>query len=66
MRVTVPLDDELLRTAHEYTGVTDRAELIHLALKELVAREAGRRLLAMAGTAPKLQHMRRRRENPGA
>ena len=61
MRATVSLDDDLLRTAHEYTGVTERAELIREALKSLIAREAGRRLLALAGTAPNLETIRRTR-----
>ncbi len=61
MRATVTLDDDLLRTAHEYTGVTERAELIREALKSLIAREAGRRLLALAGTAPKMKKVRRTR-----
>jgi metal-responsive CopG/Arc/MetJ family transcriptional regulator len=61
MRATVALDDDLLRTAHEYTGVTERAELIREALKSLIAREAGRRLLALAGTAPNMEKVRRTR-----
>lgn len=61
MRATVSLDDDLLRTAHEYTGVTERAELIREALKSLIAREAGRRLLALAGTAPAIENIRRTR-----
>jgi Arc/MetJ family transcription regulator len=61
MRATVSLDDELLKTAHEYTGLTERAELIREALKALIAREAGRRLLALAGTAPDLEDVRRTR-----
>jgi metal-responsive CopG/Arc/MetJ family transcriptional regulator len=61
MRATVSLDDDLLNTAHEYTGVTERAELIREALKSLIAREAGRRLLALAGTAPNLEKVRRTR-----
>lgn len=63
MRATVSLDDDLLKTAHEYTGVTERAELIREALKALIAREAGRRLLALAGTAPALEKIRRTRVN---
>jgi hypothetical protein len=55
MRARVVLDDDLSRTAHEYTGVTDRAELIREALKSLIAREAGRRLLALAETAPNIE-----------
>lgn len=61
MRATVSLDDELLRTAHEYTGVTERAELLREALKALIAREAGRRLVALAGTAPDMETIRRTR-----
>jgi len=59
MRATVTLDDDLLKTAHEYTGVTERTALIREALKALIAREAGRRLLALAGTAPKMEKVRR-------
>lgn len=61
MRATVSLDDNLLKTAHEYTGLTERAELIREALRSLIAREAGRRLLALAGTAPDLEDIRRTR-----
>jgi metal-responsive CopG/Arc/MetJ family transcriptional regulator len=42
MGATVTLDDDRLKTAHEYTGVAERAELIREALKSLIAREAGR------------------------
>jgi len=61
MRASVTLDDDLLRTAHEYTGIEERAELLREALKSIVAREAGRRLLALAGTAPKIKDVRRLR-----
>lgn len=61
MRATVSLDDDLLKTAREYTGVTERAELIREGLKALIAREAGRRLLALAGTAPDIERVRRTR-----
>jgi Arc/MetJ family transcription regulator len=61
MRASVTLDDDLLKTAHEYTGVTERAELLREALKSIIAREAGRRLLALAGTAPNFKDVRRRR-----
>lgn len=61
MRASVTLDDDLLRTAQEYTGLTERAELIREALKSLIAREAGRRLLALAGTVPNIEDVRRLR-----
>jgi metal-responsive CopG/Arc/MetJ family transcriptional regulator len=61
VRATVSLDDSLLKTAYEYTGLTERAELLREALKSLIAREAGRRLLALAGTAPNIEDARRLR-----
>jgi metal-responsive CopG/Arc/MetJ family transcriptional regulator len=61
MRASVTLDDDLLKTAYEYTGITKRAELLREALKSIIVREAGRRLLALAGTAPKIKNVRRRR-----
>ncbi|HXW14386.1 MAG TPA: type II toxin-antitoxin system VapB family antitoxin [Terriglobia bacterium] len=61
MRATVSLDDDLLRTAQEYSGLTERAALIREALKALIATEAGRRLLALAGTMPDIEEVRRLR-----
>ena len=61
MRATVSLDDSLLKTAQEYSGLTERAELLREALKALIARESGRRLLALAGTAPQIEDVRRLR-----
>ena len=61
MRATVSLDDDLLRTAQEYSGLTERAALIREALEALIAREAGRRLLALAGTMPAVEDVRRLR-----
>jgi len=49
MRASVRLDDDLLKTAHEYTGITERAKLLREALKSIIAREAGRRLLLWPG-----------------
>jgi len=61
MRATVSLDDSLLKTAQEYSGLTERAELLREALKALIARESGRRLLTLAGTAPQIEDVRRLR-----
>jgi Arc/MetJ family transcription regulator len=43
MRITVALDNDLVRIAQEYTGVAEKTALIHEALKALVARESARR-----------------------
>jgi len=61
MRATVSLDDDLVRIAQEYSGLTERAALLREALKVLIAREAGRRLLALGGTMPDIQDVRRLR-----
>jgi Arc/MetJ family transcription regulator len=52
MRTTVTLDDDLLATAQEYTGVTEKSVLIREALTALVQREAARRLAALGGSQP--------------
>lgn len=61
MRATVALDDELVKTAQEYTGVTERTALLREALKALIHREASRRLAALGGTMPDLKAPPRRR-----
>jgi len=61
MRTTVRLDDELVRQAQDYTGITDRTALLHEALKALIHREASRQLAALDGTMPELEDIRRMR-----
>jgi Arc/MetJ family transcription regulator len=60
-RTTLNLDDELLRKAREYTGIQQKTALIHAALRELISREAARRLADLGGTMPHVQAGRRRR-----
>ena len=61
MRATVLLDDELVRTAQEYSGVASRTALLREALKALIHLEASRRLAAFGGTMPDLKDIPRRR-----
>jgi len=61
MRTTITLDDELVRTAQEYTGVAEKTALIREALKSLIERESSRRLAALGGTMPELEDIPRRR-----
>jgi Arc/MetJ family transcription regulator len=61
MRATVALDDELVRQAQEYSGVTERTALLREALKALIHREASRRLAELGGTMPDLENVRRLR-----
>lgn len=61
MRTTIALDDDLLRIAQEYTGVSERTALIREALKALIERESARRLAALGGSMPGLKNVPRRR-----
>lgn len=59
MRATVALDDELVRKAQEYSGVTERTALLRDALKALIHIHASRRLASLGGTEPKLEAIKR-------
>jgi Arc/MetJ family transcription regulator len=59
MRATVALDDELIRKAQEFSGVTERTALLREALKALIHLEASRRLAAVGGTEPDLKDIKR-------
>jgi Arc/MetJ family transcription regulator len=59
-RTTVALDDDLVRKAQEYTGMTDRSALLREALKALIHLEPSRRLAALGGTMPDLEDIPRR------
>ena len=61
MRTRVSLDDDLVRTATEFTGITDKHALVQEALKSLVERESSRRLALVCGTMPELEDVPRRR-----
>jgi Arc/MetJ family transcription regulator len=64
MRTTLALDDDLLRTAREYTGVAEKTALVREALKALIERESARRLAALGGSMPALKSVPRRRVRP--
>ena len=61
MRTTIALDDDLLRTAQEFMGTTEKTALIREALKALIERESARRLAALGGSMPGLRNVPRRR-----
>lgn len=61
MRITLNIDDDLLKKASEYTGIKEKTELVRRALKELICMEAARRLSALGGTQPHLRNIPRRR-----
>ncbi len=61
MRTTLAIDDDLIRTAQEYTGMTEKTALVREALKSLIERESARRLAALGGTMPDLEDIPRTR-----
>jgi len=50
MRTTVTIDDDLLETARNLTGITERSALLRQGLEALVRVESARRLAALGGT----------------
>jgi Arc/MetJ family transcription regulator len=64
MRTTITLDDELLAKASEYSGISERAALLHEGLKLIVQREAARRLILLGGSDPTASIPPRRRPKP--
>jgi Arc/MetJ family transcription regulator len=61
MRTTLALDDDLVRLAQEFTGVSEKTALVREALKSLIERESARRLAALGGTMPEMKAIPRRR-----
>jgi Arc/MetJ family transcription regulator len=58
---TVELDDDLVRIAQEFTGITDMTTLVREALKALIQLESARRL-ALLGAMPQAKRAPRRRK----
>jgi Arc/MetJ family transcription regulator len=61
MRTTLALDDDLVKTAQEYTGIVEKTALVREALKSLIQKEAARRLAALGGSSPEMRDIPRRR-----
>jgi len=61
MRTTLNIDDDLLAEARKFTGENEKTALVHLGLRALIEREAGKRLARLGATMPKLRVAPRRR-----
>lgn len=64
MRITVTLDDELVKAVHDYSGIEERAAAIRFAIQRYVQWEASRRLALLGGTEPDIKPIPRRRSDP--
>lgn len=64
MRTTVTIDDDLFQRALEVADPgTDKADLFREAIKVFVRVQAGKRLAALGGKAPRMKPVPRRRPN---
>ncbi len=61
MRVTLYIDDDLLKKASNLTGVKEKTSLVRMGLEALIARGSARRLADLRGTEKDLKSTPRRR-----
>ena len=61
MRTTLNIEDKLIDSASELTGIKEKTTLVKLGLEALIAREAGKRLAKLGGTEIGLKNIPRRR-----
>ena len=63
MRTTATLDDEIVDTAAELTGVKEVPALLRLGLTTLIQVESAKRLAALGGTDPLAETAPRHRDD---
>lgn len=61
MKVTLDIDDHLLKEASRLTGIKDRSALVSAVLRALIERESAARLARLGGSEPVLEYVPRRR-----
>ena len=59
VRMTLNVDEELLKDAQDAVPGATKTELVHQGLRALLARRAAERLAAMGGKAPRVQRAKR-------
>jgi len=62
MRTTLNIDDQLLKTAAQMTGVEEKTSLVRMGLESLIRGQAAKRLAAMGGSMPDAEAPPRRRD----
>ena len=61
MRTTLNIEDKLIDSAAELTGIKEKTALVKLGLEALIARESSKRLAKLGGTEKDLEVIPRRR-----
>ena len=64
MRTTMNIDDSLIASAIEYSGVKERSTVVRMALEEFVQRRAELRLAKLKGSMPDFGKVPARRRRP--
>ncbi len=63
MCMTLTIDENLLAEAQRLTGLTEKFDVVRVALKALIEREGARRLARLGGSEPDLINIPHRRES---
>ncbi len=61
MRTTLNIEDKLIESASELTGIKEKTTLVKLGLEALISRESSKRLAKLGGTEKDLEMIPRRR-----
>jgi Arc/MetJ family transcription regulator len=61
MRITLNIEDDLIKKASKLTGIKEKTSLVKLGLKALIAKESSKRLARLGGTEKELVMIPRRR-----
>jgi hypothetical protein len=61
MRTTLNIEDRLIISAAELTGIKEKTTLVKLGLEALIARESSKRLAKLGGTEKSMDIISRRR-----
>ena len=52
MRTTINLDDSLIASAAEFSGIKDNSKLVHFVLETYVRKMSAKRLASLGGSMP--------------
>lgn len=63
MRTTLNIEDSLIQSASELTGIKEKTTLVKLGLEALIARESSKRLAKLGGTEKQLKEIPRRKSS---
>ncbi|MDX2018047.1 MAG: type II toxin-antitoxin system VapB family antitoxin [Planctomycetota bacterium] len=64
MRLTLTIDEQLLRDALRLSGLRTRADVVNAGLQSLISRLASEELATLGGSDPSARAGRRRRTTP--